>query len=247
MVAGWPEGRPAGGPTIEAVSPIEPGRSALHGRLFDAVLFDLDGTLVDSTAAVRRSWVAWANEHSVDARLLEGNHGLPAAQIVASVLEPHRCQAALARIVELEIADVAGIGVLPGAVEALAALGPATSAIVTSCTQVLAQARIAAAGLRAPNVVVTADDVVSGKPDPAPYLLGARRLGVDPARCLVVEDAPSGLVAARRAGAATLAVSTTTAAHELDADAVVASLADVRLCLDADGVRVLPGRGAPAV
>lgn len=85
---------------------------------------------------------------------------------------------------------------------------------------------------------MTADDVTTGKPDPEPFVLGARRLGVDPARCLVVEDAPSGLVAAQRAGATTLAVSTTTAAHQLDADAVVATLADVRLCVDGNGVRV---------
>lgn len=243
--------RSPGGPMVLGVRPIEPdlaapsNLSALQDRRFDAVLFDLDGTLIDSTSSVRRSWMAWAKEHDVDAHLLEGNHGVPAAQIVASVLAAERRDAALARIVELEVADAAGIGVLPGAVEALAALTRGRAAIVTSCTRVLARARIGAAGLRAPQVVVTADDVVLGKPDPAPFLLAARRLGVDPARCLVVEDAPSGLVAARRAGAATLAVRTTTAAHELEADAVVRDLADVRWWVDSDRVRVGPALPVP--
>lgn len=211
--------------------------SALAGRTFDAVLFDMDGTLIDSTPSVERSWVTWAAEHGLDPRLLDGNHGVPAAQIIATVLPADRVPGALARIVELEVADVDGILVLPGATEALRTLGRAC-AIVTSCTRVLAQARIAATDLPAPEVVVTADDVITGKPDPAPYLLGARLLGVDPARCLVVEDAPSGLVAGSLAGAATLAVTTTTSASALAADAVVTDLADVVFSLGADGVRV---------
>jgi len=213
--------------------------SALERRTFDAVLFDLDGTLIDSTPAVLRSWVTWAHEHDVDPRSLEGNHGVPAAQIVASVLPPHQVQAALQRIVEIEVADVEGILVLPGTLDALAALPGGACAVVTSCTRVLAHARIEATGLPAPAVVVTADDVTTGKPDPAPYLLGARLLGVDPARCLVVEDAPSGLLAGSLAGAATLAVTTTTPADQLRADAVVTDLSDVRFTASADGVRVV--------
>ncbi|GMA85505.1 hypothetical protein GCM10025868_07550 [Angustibacter aerolatus] len=103
---------------------------------------------------------------------------------------------------------------LPGAAEALAALPEERRAIVTSCTRPLALVRIEASSLEAPAVVVTADDVETGKPDPAPYLLGAQRLGVDPARCLVVEDAVMGLRSGRAAGAATLAVTTTTPAAE---------------------------------
>ncbi len=212
--------------------------SALEGRTFDAVLFDLDGTLIDSTPAVVRSWVTWAHEHDLDPRSLEGNHGVPAAQIVASVLPAHQVPAGLQRIVEIEVADVEGILVLPGSLDALAALAGAC-AVVTSCTRVLAEARIAATGLPAPSVVVTADDVTTGKPDPAPYLLGARLLGVDPSRCLVVEDAPKGLLAGSLAGAATLAVTTTTPADQLGADAVVTDLSDVRFTASADGVRVV--------
>lgn len=213
--------------------------SALQGKVFDAVLFDLDGTLIDSTPAVLRSWVSWAQEHDIDPSRLAGNHGVPAAQIIASMLPPARLPAALERIVEIEAADVDGILVLPGAVEALRALGAGRSAIVTSCTRLLALARLAATGLVAPDVIVSADDVTTGKPDPAPYRLGAQRLGVDPARCLVVEDAPSGLLAGRLAGAATLAVTTTTPAADLVADAVVIDLADVEFRVEADGVRVI--------
>jgi sugar-phosphatase len=211
----------------------------LAGRRFAAVLFDMDGTLIDSTPVVVRSWITWALERGIPPERLEGHHGVPSAQIVRGLVPESDVEEAIARINALEIADVEGITMLPGAAEAVAALPEARRAIVTSCTRPLAAARIAAAGLRAPSVVVTADDVTTGKPDPAPYLLGARRLGVDPADCLVVEDAPSGLLSARTAGAATLAVTTTTPAEQLDADAVVGTLADVRFAADGDGIRVL--------
>jgi mannitol-1-/sugar-/sorbitol-6-phosphatase len=211
------------------------------GAVFDAVLFDMDGTLVDSTRSVQRSWLEWAGEYGVPLERLTGWHGVPAKQIVATVVDdPARHVEALARIEALEIEDAAGgILVLPGAVEALAALPAGRAAVVTSCTRLLAHARIEAAGLVAPGVVVTASDVTHGKPDPEPFVLGARRLGADPARCLVVEDAPAGLQAGRAAGAATLAVVTTHPAGDLDADVVVPSLADVRFLTGPDGVRVV--------
>ena len=128
---------------------------------------------------------------------------------------------------------------LPGAAHALAAVHDAKSAIATSCTVPLARARIAAAALVPPNVLVTADDVANGKPSPDPYLEAAARLGVDPADCLVVEDAPAGLTSARTAGCATLAVVTTTAAEKLEADAVVPDLSHVDFVVTGDGrVRV---------
>ncbi|GAB3688220.1 HAD-IA family hydrolase [Angustibacter aerolatus] len=216
--------------------------NALAGRTFDAVLFDMDGTLIDSTPAVARSWITWAQEHDVELERLQGHHGVPASQIVAQLLDLDRADprvsTAVARVTELELADTDDVVTLPGAAEALAALPEERRAIVTSCTRPLALVRIEASSLEAPAVVVTADDVETGKPDPAPYLLGAQRLGVDPARCLVVEDAVMGLRSGRAAGAATLAVTTTTPAAELDADLVVGTLADVRLVAGPDGVRV---------
>jgi sugar-phosphatase len=233
---------PGSAPAVEPGSLVGPGRlRRVFGTVFDAVLFDLDGTLVDSTVLVRRSWLRWAGEYGVRPERLLGWHGVPARQIIETVLDEPRRAAALARIEAMEVEDAAGgIPVLPGAVEALAALPAGRAAIVTSCTVPLADARIAAARIAAPQVVVTASDVPVGKPDPAPYLLAARRLGVDPARCLVVEDAPAGLESGRAAGAATLAVVTTHAPDELAADAVVGTLADVRLVAGPDGVRVEP-------
>ncbi len=205
---------------------------------FYAVLFDLDGTLVDSTAVVNRSWIRWAEAEQVDPRRLLGFHGVPSAAIVAALVEPDRVAAASARIDEIELGDTEGVVPLPGAVEALAALPSGRAAIVTSCAIGLARVRLAAAGLSAPDVLVTADQVGRGKPAPDPYLLAAERLGVDPARCLVVEDAPKGLESARAAGCSTLAVVTTSPRDELEADLVVDDLSRVRLVAGSDGVRV---------
>ncbi len=202
------------------------------------MLLDLDGTLVDSTATVVRSWLRWADEERVDPFLLDGFHGVPSSGIVSALLPGERHASALARIDALELADLDGVVALPGAVRALAALSSTRSAIATSCGRELAAARIAASGLHAPDVVVSVDDIEHGKPAPDPYLEAARRLGMDARRCLVVEDAPSGLLSAKAAGCATLAVTTTTPAERLDADVVVATLDSVRFVASADGVRV---------
>ena len=115
---------------------------------------------------------------------------MPSAGVVRKLLPDQRHESAIARINALEIDDVHDIVVLPGAADALAALVGARNAIATSCTVPLAQARIRAAELVPPSVLVTADHVAHGKPAPDPFLLAAERLGVDPERCLVVEDAP---------------------------------------------------------
>lgn len=210
----------------------------LGERSFAAVIFDMDGTLVDSTPAVVRSWMTWAQERGIPAERLLGWHGVPAASIVSALVPPEEVDDALARITELEVGDVADIVVLPGVLDAFDALVGAHFAIATSCTRDLADARIGAAQLPSPEVVVTVDDVTHGKPDPEPFLTAAARLGVDPADCLVVEDAPMGLQAARSAGCATLAVTTTTPAEELEADLVVTDLSQVRFEVTDGRIRV---------
>jgi mannitol-1-/sugar-/sorbitol-6-phosphatase len=210
----------------------------LADRVFEAVLFDMDGTLIDSTPAVIRSWDRWAAEHDVPSLRVAGWHGVPSANVVRGVLPPDRQEAAIVRIQEIEIADLDGIVVLPGAAEALEALRNGKTAIATSCTMPLAKARIAASQLVPPSVLVTADDVARGKPAPDPYLQAARRLGVDPTSCLVVEDAPAGLESARVAGCATLAVTTTTSPEDLIADAVVKDLSEVRFKATPAGIQV---------
>ena len=211
----------------------------LADEVFEAIIFDMDGTLIDSTPAVQRAWTTWAIEHGLTAADIAGNHGVPSAGVVRAVLPEDRHASAIARINELEINDVGDIVVLPGAAEALATLAGAKNAIATSCTVPLANARIGAAGLVPPTVLVTADDVKHGKPAPDPFLEAAKRLGVDPTRCLVVEDAPKGLQSAHAAGCFTLAVVTTTPEDELLADAVVANLASVRFVPGTDGIRVV--------
>ena len=210
----------------------------LEGRTFAAVLFDMDGTLIDSIPTVVRSWLRWAQEEGVDPHDLAGFHGVPARGVISALLPPERVESAFERIEAIEIADTEGITVLPGTLDALAVLtgDPELCAIATSCTRPLADARLVATALPAPRVVVTASDVAQGKPHPDPFLLAAARLGVDPPDCLVVEDAPGGLAAARAAGCSTMAVTTTTVADDLIADAVVGTLADVRFTVEAGRV-----------
>ncbi len=220
------------------------GGFALDGRTFAAVLFDLDGTLIDSTPAVDRSWAAWAREFGMEGNPVLGRHGLPAADKVQAMAEGGALgsdvvAAASARIAELELGDTQDIVTLPGARAALAALPGRRAAIVTSCSRPLADARLRAAGLIAPPILVTADELDFGKPHPEGYRTAATRAGYDPHRCLVVEDAPSGLEAGRAAGCVTLAVTTTTPVEQLMADAVVGTLADVRFSIDDHGVRIV--------
>jgi mannitol-1-/sugar-/sorbitol-6-phosphatase len=225
-------------PVAQTTLPADLG--ILTEQVFAAVLFDMDGTLIDSTPSVERSWTRWGQEYNLTRADMAGNHGVPAAQILAKLLPADRLQEALNRIEEIELADVEGILLLPGAAEALAALPSGRAAIVTSCTWALATARIAATRLLAPAVVVTADQVRLGKPDPAPYLLAAEKLGVEAADCLVVEDAPAGLAAGRAAGAFRLALSTTHTPDALEADAVVTDLDSVRFVAGPDGIRIRP-------
>lgn len=214
------------------------GLGRLTDEVFEAVLFDMDGTLIDSTPAVLRAWTTWMEEFGLSRDQLGRHHGRPSAEVVRALLPPDQHVTATSRINSLELDDVHDIVVLPGAVDALADLRDARSAIATSCNGPLAQARIAAAGLVPPSVLITVDDVARGKPAPDPFLEAARRLGVDPQRCLVVEDAPKGLEAAHAAGCFTLAVVTTTARADLDADAVVGDLSEVAFVPVEDGIRV---------
>jgi mannitol-1-/sugar-/sorbitol-6-phosphatase len=180
-------------------------------RTFAAVLLDMDGTLVESDAAVERAWVTWAGEYGVAAAtVLQGAHGSPADRTVRRLrpdLDDAGVAAAAARQLALQYDDLGDVVAAPGAPALLAALAALDMpwAVVTSADARLAAARLAAAGIT-PPVLVTVDDVGAGKPDPEGYLLAAARLGVDPARCLVVEDSAPGVAAGRAAGAAVAAL-----------------------------------------
>lgn len=210
-------------------------------RDFDAVLFDLDGTLVDSTASVVRSWRRFAEHFDVSMEALHANHGQPARTLVGLLLPTERHAEALAHVTDLEVTDAVGLLPIRGAADFFAAVPADRRAIVTSGSVPIATARLAASGYDRPDVFVTVDDVVNGKPHPEPFLTAAARLGVDPARCLVVEDAPAGIAAARAAGCAVLALTGTTAEDDLTADLVVDGLDAVRLEVAASGVlRLVP-------
>ncbi|KQW01823.1 HAD family hydrolase [Streptomyces sp. Root369] len=193
----------------------------------EALLFDNDGTLVSSLESVHRCWTRWAEEFGITAEEFARVelHGRPAVEIAADLLPADVVPRALARIEQLEVEDVpnGGVLLLPGTRAFLDALPADRWAVVTSATRRLAEARLEAVGIL-PKTLVAADDVTRGKPDPEPYLLAARELGVDPARCVVFEDAPAGLRAGRAAGMTTVALTTTHQAHELDADLVVENL-----------------------
>jgi sugar-phosphatase len=191
-----------------------------------AVLFDIDGTLVDSTAAVVRTWRTWAATRAIDLdAILRVCHGRRTEDTVALFLPVEDVVTATAELEQLELADLDDVIALPGTRTLLSGLPSDRWAAVTSGSQGLMRARLAVADLPIPDVLVSAEDVDAGKPDPEGYLKAAAALGYDVARCLVVEDAPAGIQAGRAAGARTLAVATSHRASELSlADAVVADL-----------------------
>lgn len=170
----------------------------------DALLFDNDGTLVDTTSAVDRAWTEFAVHYGIDPdAVLAVAHGVRADETIRRFLPESLWAEAAAWLDARELELVHETVALPGArelLERLTELG-APWAVVTSANALVARARLAAAGFPVPPVLVTADDVRAGKPDPACYLLAAARLGADPARCIVVEDVPAGLRAGRAAGA----------------------------------------------
>ena len=196
-----------------------------------AILFDLDGVLMDSRVCVERHWTRWANDHGFDvARVLAEAHGRRTTDTIRAVA-PSLDIEAEARLLEgAESVDFEGVTTLPGAAELLAALPSGSWAVVTSGTRPLATGRLTHGGLPIPEHLITADDVERGKPDPQPYLAGAAALAVDPSDCLVIEDAPAGIQAGKAAGMTVLATATTFEAAALStADYVTGSLADVAL------------------
>jgi mannitol-1-/sugar-/sorbitol-6-phosphatase len=187
-------------------------------RPFAGLLLDSDGTLVDSERVTEEAWGAWAASHGLDAEAVARScHGVPGPQHVAE-WAPHLDPVAEAAAVEaVETSTGDQVTAYPGAAELLTLLPPDRVAVVTSAPPPLLNARWGGAGLTLPPTVVTPRDVEVGKPDPAPFLVGAERLGVDPADCLVVEDAPAGIVAGAAAGCQVVAVATTHPADELGA------------------------------
>ena len=198
---------------------------------------------MDSTPAVARVWAGWAREHSFDAdEVVRKAHGRPSITTIRELLPNGDHEAENWEVERREIADIEGVIPLPGAMELLRALPLETWAIVTSCTRPLAGVRIGAAGLPQPKHLVTASDVVRGKPDPEPYVKGAQVLGVPVTECVVLEDAPAGIRAGKAAGARVLALRTTasdTELREAGADWIIKDCSEISLDLGAGGETIL--------
>lgn len=205
-----------------------------------AILFDLDGVLVDSTKSVARQWSLWAQENGIDPdKAVEIAHGRRTIESVR-LLAPHlNADAETIKIEQREVDDDDGVVVMPGAAKLLASLPRDRWCVVTSGTRRLATSRLKQGNLTQPKIFVTADDVVDGKPHPEPYLKGASSLGFSPAECLVIEDAPAGIASAHAAGMKVVALTTTYPASALqDADAVAPALAEVRVKVRHEGLTV---------
>ena len=191
------------------------------------LLFDNDGVLVDSEHSVVTSWSRWAVDQGLDpAEVLAAVPGRRAADTVALFVAPAQVEECVARITRYELEDVDTTTAVPGVLDLVPQLDGVPWAVVTSGVHALATARLRAAGVPVPAVIVTAEDVAAGKPDPEPYATGAARLGLDPADAIVLEDSASGVTAGAAAGCTVLGIGE--AALQTPATAVVRDLTGVR-------------------
>lgn len=203
-----------------------------------AILFDLDGVLVDSTATVERQWNAWAQRKGIDVKaILAISHGRRTAEVIRDVA-PHLDATKEAREIEKrEAEDHEGLTAVPGAAELVRSVPDGRWGVVTSGPRYLQTGRLKFCGLPVPKVFITADDVMHGKPDPEPYLKGAELLGVKPGDCLVIEDAPAGIQSAHAGGMKVIGLASTFAVEFLrTADAVIAKLAAIRVTSNGAGM-----------
>src|SRR5918997_904461 len=197
----------------------------------NGVLFDLDGVLVDSARVVVRTWRTWAGKKGRDAeRFIRGAHGRRPAETVRLIAPDLDAESEASELERIEVGDKDGILEVEGALELLGSLPEGSWTVVTSGSRPLASGRMRHVGLPLPERFVTADDVENGKPHPEAYLKGAEILGASPEACVVIEDAPAGVQAAKAAGMRVVAVATTHREEQLhEADVVVGALSDVRV------------------
>ncbi len=195
------------------------------------MIFDLDGVLVDSRVVIERHWRQWATQHNLDmAEIMHVAHGRRTVETIRLVAPYLDAEAEAARFEASEAFDTDGLVEIDGAARLVRSLPGDSWAVATSGSRDIAITRLGYAGVPRPTVLVTADDVKQGKPDPEAYLLASERLGVAPEGCVVVEDAPAGIEAAHAAGMRVIAVATTYAQEKLEgADVVVACLSDIQV------------------
>jgi mannitol-1-/sugar-/sorbitol-6-phosphatase len=203
-----------------------------------ACLFDLDGVLVDSRGVVERTWRRWGKRHQLDIEpMLRIAHGRRAMDTLRATVPHLATEPEVAWLDAAELEDVAGLAPIQGAREFLASLPADRWGIVTSCTRPLAQLRLTAVGFTAPDMMVVSEDVRHGKPAPDGYRLGAERLGYDPRDCIVFEDAPPGVQAARAAGARVIGLTTTHAPEQLrDVAVAISDFTRMRAGVESDAL-----------
>ncbi|HWW16147.1 MAG TPA: HAD-IA family hydrolase [Candidatus Dormibacteraeota bacterium] len=199
-----------------------------------AILFDLDGVLVDSTRSVERQWRIWAREQRIDGdKVMAVAHGVRTIEVIRAVAPHLDAEAEVRKLESREANDHAGVTTMPGAFELVRSVPDGHWGVVTSGTRLLATERLHLFGIPIPEVMVTADDVAHGKPHPAPYLKGADLLGMNPAECLVIEDAPAGIQSAHAAGMKVIALASTYPASSLsEADVVIPKLDQIQVAVD---------------
>ena len=205
-----------------------------------ALLFDLDGVLINSTPAVARVWRRWALEHGFNPdEVVARAHGRPSLTTIREYLPNADHHLENREVERREIEDLEGVVPLPGALDLLASLPADRWTIVTSCTRPLAEVRIRAAGLPLPRKMITSNDIQHGKPNPEPYLRGASVLGFPAQECVVLEDVPAGVRAGKSAGARVIAFTTTVQApvlREAGADWILKNCGDIRALDHAKGL-----------
>jgi sugar-phosphatase len=203
----------------------------------DAVLFDMDGTIVDSSIPVQKAWRVWADSHGVDfAKVMAVMHGRRAIETM-QILAPHLPQPeTVEQFLAAELLEVDGIVEVPGAGAFIASLPPDRWGVVTSAVESMARDRIRSAGLPDPRVLVSADMVERGKPHPEGFLRAAELLGVAPARCLVFEDAPAGIESAKAAGMLVVGVETHYSAAGLGVSQAIADFRSATAQVEEHGI-----------
>jgi sugar-phosphatase len=202
-----------------------------------AILFDLDGVLLDSTRVVADQYTRWARENGLDPDyVMQAAHGVRTVEVIRRVA-PHLDAVAETKKIEDREAVADGIVPIPGALALLNSIPRGRWGVVTSGTRFLAVGRMKKFGIPVPEIMVTADDVTKGKPDPEPYRRGAELLKVNPTDCIVIEDAPAGIRSGHGAGMKVISLPSTYPVSELgEADAIVSGLADITVTLNgADG------------
>jgi sugar-phosphatase len=205
-----------------------------------AIIFDLDGVLVDSAECIERTWRAWAMRNQLDPEsVIAVAHGRRAIETVQLVAPQLSADAELDSLAASESTTSEGVYEITGARELLEMLPSDKWAVVTSGIRAVAEFRLRHAGLPVPPVMICADEISRGKPDPEGYLTAAERLGYSPAECLVIEDAPAGIESACAAGMRVIAITTTYPPRMLTgADAIVERLTDLSVVLDRNQIRI---------